>query len=162
MLKVAGEVNLADLFTKHLDSNNKLDQVVGLFSCRFLEGRAAIAPTQKSDSAVHLAHNPVLLPHQHLPEDIAELFTEAIPDSPRRGEDDDDLAEELSDPVPALQASSRRVPAANATRDLPSVSPGYDQNTEVAPQVSRAEAHVRGHWFYRTRRRLQGVALVHR
>ena len=68
----------------------------------------------KSDSAVHLAHDPVLLPHQHLPEDIAELFPEAIPDSPRQDEDDGDPVEELSDPVPALQALRRSVPAADA------------------------------------------------
>ena len=37
LLKVACEVNPADLFSKHLESRNKLDQVVGLFSCRFLD-----------------------------------------------------------------------------------------------------------------------------
>jgi hypothetical protein len=103
LLKVDGEVNPADLFTKHLESRNKLDQVVGLFGCRFLEGRAALAPTLKSDAAAHLAHDPVLLPHQHLPEDIERLFPEAIADPPRRGEEDLDPIEELQDPVPALQ-----------------------------------------------------------
>ena len=94
-----------------------MDQVVGLFSCRFLVGRATIAPTLKSDIVVHLAHDPVLLPHQHLPEDIARLFEEAVADLPRRGEDDDDPVEELSDPVPALQAIRRRMLAADAGRD---------------------------------------------
>ena len=119
LLKVDGEVNPADLFTKHLESRNKLDQVVGLFGCRFMEGRAALAPTLKSDAAAHFvlgasgacpsgtkkrnrAHDPALLPHQHLPEDIEELFPEAIADPPRRGEDDLDPIDELRDPVPAL------------------------------------------------------------
>ena len=85
----------------------------------FWKGRAAIAPTLKSDVAVHLAHDPVLLPHQHLPEDIARLFPEAVADPPRRGEDDDDPVEELSDPVPALQALRCRISAANAGKDPP-------------------------------------------
>ena len=101
-LKVAGEVNPADLFTKHLESRKKLDQVVGLLSCRFLFGRAAIAPTLKSYIAAHLARDPVRLPHQHLPEDIARLFEEAVADPLRRGDDDDDPVVELSDPVPTL------------------------------------------------------------
>ena len=103
LLKVDGEVNPADLFTKHLESRSKLDQVVGLFGCRFLDGRAALAPTLKSDAAVYIAHDPSVLPHLHLPEDIARLFEEAIPEPPHRGEEDLDPIDELSDPVPALQ-----------------------------------------------------------
>jgi hypothetical protein len=108
LLKVDGEVNPADLFTKHLGTKNKLDQVVGLFSCRFLDGRAISAPTLKSDSAVYIARDPVLLPHLHLPEDIASLFEEAVPDPPRRGEEDIDPIDELRDPEPALQAHINR------------------------------------------------------
>ena len=110
-------MNPADLFTKHLESRNKLDQVGGVFSCRFLDGRAAIGPTLKFYIAVHLAHDLVFLPHQHLPEDIARLFEEAVADPPRRGEDDDDPVEELSDPVPALQAIRRRMLVADVGRD---------------------------------------------
>ena len=109
LLKVAGEVNPADLFTKHLESRAKLDQVVGLFSCRFMEGRAASAPALKSDTAAainlttELAHDPAVLPHLHLPDDIARLFPETIIDPPRRGEDDLYPADELRDPVPAIR-----------------------------------------------------------
>ena len=74
LLKVDGEVNPADLFTKLLESKNMLDQVVGLFRCRVLDGRLALAPSLKSDNAARLAHDPVHLPHQHLPKDIARLF----------------------------------------------------------------------------------------
>ena len=81
---VAGEVNPADLFTKHLESQAKPDQVVGLFGCQFMTGRAASAPALKSDLAVevHLARGPAALPYLHLPENIAELFQEARPASP--------------------------------------------------------------------------------
>ena len=117
MLKVDGKVNPADLFTTHFESENKLGQVVGLFSCQCLDGRAALAPTFKSDAAVHLAREPVILPHQHLPEDIARLFPEAIADPPRRrGEEHLDPVDELQDLVPALQAL-RRVPFDGAGRD---------------------------------------------
>ena len=45
LLKLDGEVNPADLFTKHLESKKKLDQVVGLSSCRFLNGeRRSLRP----------------------------------------------------------------------------------------------------------------------
>ena len=66
------------------------------------------ARTLRSDAAVYIAHDSTLLPHLHLPEDIATLFEEAIPDPPRRGEEDVDPIIELSDPVPALQALINR------------------------------------------------------
>ena len=111
LLKVAGEVNPADLFTKHLESQAKLDQVVGLFGCHFMSGRASSAPALKSNEAVevHLAHDPAVLPHMYLPEDIAELFQEACPESPHRGEDDLDASEELADPVPSIRAARANI-----------------------------------------------------
>ena len=42
--KVAGEVNPADLFTKHLASKEKIHQLTALFGCEYREGRAASAP----------------------------------------------------------------------------------------------------------------------
>ena len=41
--KVRGEVNPADLFTKHLPSREKLEQLIWLFGCACVEGRAAVA-----------------------------------------------------------------------------------------------------------------------
>ena len=99
---VAGETNPVDAFTKHAKSRVELDQAAGLFSCRFLEERAALAPASRSHHAAHIvepghalvtsAHDPAVLPHLHLREDIAELFQEAILDPPRREEDDLDPA----------------------------------------------------------------------
>ena len=42
--KVRGEVNPADLFTKHLASREKVHQLLGLFGCEYREGRAEAAP----------------------------------------------------------------------------------------------------------------------
>ena len=72
-----------------------------------MAGRAASAPALKSQLAVevNLAHDPAVLPHMHLPEDIAELFEEARPEPPHRGEDDMDASEELADPVPSIRAA---------------------------------------------------------
>ena len=42
--KVKGEVNPADLFTKHLSSEQRIHDLLGLFGCRFSDGRAAAAP----------------------------------------------------------------------------------------------------------------------
>ena len=47
--KVKGTENPADLFTKHLPSEEKLKQLVGLFGCRFEGGRAACAPKMRRD-----------------------------------------------------------------------------------------------------------------
>ena len=42
--KVRGEVNPADLFTKHLPSREKVHQLMGLFGCEYRSGRAEAAP----------------------------------------------------------------------------------------------------------------------
>ena len=42
--KVRGDVNPADLFTKHLPSRDKIAQLVKLFGCEYREGRSAAAP----------------------------------------------------------------------------------------------------------------------
>ena len=45
--KVPGEENPADLFTKHLQSERKLQQRVKLFNCQFRGGRPSAAPALK-------------------------------------------------------------------------------------------------------------------
>ena len=42
--KVRGDVNPADLFTKHLPSSIKIAQLVKLFGCEYRQGRSAAAP----------------------------------------------------------------------------------------------------------------------
>ena len=46
--KVLGEVNPADLFTKHSLSRERLMKLVDLFSCRFQGGRAEAAPLTRT------------------------------------------------------------------------------------------------------------------
>ena len=42
--KVLGEKNPADLLTKHSLSRARLEMLVGVFGCQFIDGRAAAAP----------------------------------------------------------------------------------------------------------------------
>jgi hypothetical protein len=42
--KVRGDVNPADLFTKHLPSRDKIHQLVKLFGCEYRSGRSSAAP----------------------------------------------------------------------------------------------------------------------
>ena len=44
--KVLGTDNPADLSTKHLESAKRLEHLLGMFSCSFVEGRAATAPSR--------------------------------------------------------------------------------------------------------------------
>ena len=49
--KVKGDVNPADLLTKHLGSKDKVDQLVSLYGCAFMSGRAKSAPLLKRRGA---------------------------------------------------------------------------------------------------------------
>ena len=49
--KVHGDVNPADLFTKHLSSRDRINQLVQLFNCEFREGRAESAPLLRRQKA---------------------------------------------------------------------------------------------------------------
>ena len=98
--KVWGEVNPADLFTKHLPSREKVHQLLELFGCEYRSGRAAAAPLLRPNDVAcqqggHLGdddhdddsqrptyniaeadrpHDASRLPHKHSRKEIAELF----------------------------------------------------------------------------------------
>ena len=90
--KVAGEVNPADLFTKHLPSREKIHQLTALFGCEYREGRAESAPLLRPAERQHdghlpeveplpnfvmsdaRPHDPNVLPHMHCEGDIEKLF----------------------------------------------------------------------------------------
>ena len=121
LLKVPGEANPADLFTKHLESRAKVDQLVSLFNCRFLEGRAASAPALRQDpGSVNVAFDASLLPHLHPPGDLKALFPEAVAEPVRFDEPDCDPVDELGDPMPTILAErqaiaeARRAPTSTA------------------------------------------------
>ena len=86
-----------------------------MFSCDFREGRPDSAPAlrrnvngaiQSVDDQV--PHDPSILPHLYLPEDIDRLFPAAVPEPPHRGEDDELPGDELDNPVPKIDAQRRR------------------------------------------------------
>ena len=52
--KVKGTVNPADLFTKHIESNGKVKELVELFGCRYADGRPAAAPLLRSNKIANL------------------------------------------------------------------------------------------------------------
>ena len=95
MKKVRGEVNPADLFTKHLPSREKVHQLLGLFGCEYRAGRAESAPLLRphgNDSCKddHMTdvdplptfsintegeiHDESRLPHMHTPAEIEKYF----------------------------------------------------------------------------------------
>ena len=103
--KVRGEVNPADLFTKHLPSKEKVHQLLGLFGCEYRAGRAESAPLLRpagssGQQGSHLAdvdplptfsvaaegeiHDETLLPHMYPEEIIRKMFPkiEAAPPVP--------------------------------------------------------------------------------
>ena len=46
--KVLGEENPADLLTKHSNSRQRLGELVTLFGCKYLDGRAESAPHMRN------------------------------------------------------------------------------------------------------------------
>ena len=49
--KIRGEMNPADLFTKHLPRDEKVKSLIKLLDCEFRVGRAATAPKLRDDLA---------------------------------------------------------------------------------------------------------------
>ena len=45
LLKVRGEDNPADLFTKHLTGKERVEKLLKIFGCNYSDGRSGIAPT---------------------------------------------------------------------------------------------------------------------
>ena len=100
--KVNGLVNPADLFTKHLSTRERIEQLVTLFNCEYREGRAQSAPelrkTRPSSSSTSaaaayaayseqeqsdvncrsVAHDPDVLPHMYGEADMNDVFFRAI------------------------------------------------------------------------------------
>ena len=92
--KVRGDVNPADIFTKHLPSKDKIHQLTALFGCEYRSGRAECAPLLRPHSvdgregahpttgdalpafsAVEApVHDITRLPHLHGEQEIAEYF----------------------------------------------------------------------------------------
>ena len=107
--KVWGEVNPADLFTKHLPSREKVHQLLKLFNCEYRDGRAAAAPLLRphdvdgrkgghpdvneplptyTTTEATKPHDIGRLPHCHSESEIAELFPSIVAASAPENVDD--------------------------------------------------------------------------
>ena len=96
--EVRGEVNPADIFTKHLPSKDKIHQLITLFGCEYRSGRAASAPLLRPHdtegregghpsageasptfTAVEAEMHDILkVPHLHEDDEIAKYFPKII------------------------------------------------------------------------------------
>ena len=116
MKKVRGEVNPADLFTKHLPSREKVHQLLKLFGCEYRDGRAASAPHLRPMDATNRqggqssgddplpmfsaeidakVHDMNKLPHMHSRQEIEELFlTVRAEPGPNSAEDHEQIFED--------------------------------------------------------------------
>jgi len=97
--KVDGEKNPADLLTKHSISRQRLESLIALYGCKYLEGRAASAPLTRTGESTKqtMADGPHLLataqdehvrvdlgspsmPHlEHSPEELDEMYPSLVP-----------------------------------------------------------------------------------
>ena len=80
--KIRGEVNPADLFTKHFPSKDKIHQLTSLFGCECRSGRAESAPLlrpHKRDGQ-KVGRLPVegLLPHFNIDLDEIHMHDESV------------------------------------------------------------------------------------
>ena len=138
--KVRGEVNPADLFTKHLPSREKVHQLLGLFGCEYREGRSAAAPllrpmdvdgrqgdhsTGDDPLPTFVAeieagmHDISRLPHMHSELEIEKLFpTITAADEPENL--DDWLPDHGGDVSPPAERTSR-------TKQLPQRTAGKEK-----------------------------------
>ena len=115
--KIAGEVNPADLYTKHLESKAKIEQLVQLFGGEFRDGRPAASPQLKKDTAAAVmtevlysqpeppggeTYEMTVLPHLMMPEDADRLYDVAKLDDIDNSKWADLIkpADELKDPGP--------------------------------------------------------------
>ena len=112
--KIAGEENPADLYTKHLESKAKIEQLVNLFGGEFRDGRPAAAPQLRADPvAASMAgvmtsvcgSEPgfaLVLPHLIDPNDMDSMYEIVKIDEGDNSEWTQALrpAEELADPGP--------------------------------------------------------------
>ena len=133
--KVRGEVNPADISTKHLLGADRVESLMKLFGCEFRQGRAGSAPQLKRAiaDAIQLVdgvkdpdargfewldqipcHDVAVLPHEYSVEDMVSMFPLAIAAEPAHQEcnDMDAMDWDLSTPV----APSTTIVSAPMTR----------------------------------------------
>ena len=152
LLKVLGTENPADLFTKHMDSSVKLDQLLEKFNCKIVEGRPEAAPQLKRSTTalnnlsatkslgsegsrpkqnLRDSRNRELLPHLANGGDVSR-YECAVPGEPGLEEPDHDPNDGIINPLPRLA----RDPVANRRRGT------------TTPAKGRSRTSVRGPLFF--------------
>ena len=126
--KGKGEENLADLFTKHLTSRDKIRSLLDLFGCKHRGGRAATAPVLRA--GIGTSKGELL----RLAEESSGTMLWHGRVFPRSGEGDRDTPEALpacDGVLPHLhEDSEERFPAAVACEALKDQDPDGDEGLE--------------------------------
>ena len=105
-----------------------------------MDGRAESAHLlRQTPATVNIAHDSIVFPHLHVPEDIVELFQEAIAEPARNGESDEAPAEEFGDPaiVARREAHRRRLTATRAGR--PRAPAPHEAHTTRATRATQQQ-----------------------
>ena len=120
--KVKGEMNPADIFTKHLESQARIDHLLKLFNCELRDGRPSKAPELRREDIAAMceisvaeshvpSHDSSLLPHQVAADQLDRYFPRASIASAPLGE-----ADEVDDPdcveprtIPRTREPSSRI-----------------------------------------------------
>ena len=128
--KVLGEQNPADLLTKHSLSRQKIEDLVALFGCRYIDGRADSAPKVRTGNP----GKTTMAEAEMSPDDIFEL--------------DDEVSKEEAAVMPHLKYSSADLDKFHPTIETPSdeelIDPYderqdhvYQKGLKLAEQISR-------------------------
>ena len=122
-----GEVKPADLFTKHLESQAKLDSLLKIFGCKLRVGGPSAAPALRREAMADVCpihnngddtptHDATRLPHQIPAEKLDRDFPKAEPVQAPLGEDDEGDDLDYVDPALAASAMKRGSVGAAAPR----------------------------------------------
>ena len=139
------------MFTKHLESQRQLTQLISPSNCQLREGRAESAPQLKRAQEMTVAHVRLAstaeeapapkaeyhfcgnrLPHHLNPKEIRRCFLAATAAEELYSEEDQTQEAELTDPVPALERR-HRMPAAQCRTLQRSSSPRRTSQCPMSP-----------------------------
>ena len=144
--KVRGEVNPADLFTKHLLSRERVTNLTQLFGCEFRGGRATSAPQLRKEGGIEVhavspedddkysrpCHDPAVLPHHYREGDLDEHFPKATADTER-------FVETVLEDAAAEEESLKKILAAIDARKVKHQKPQEDKSAAASPSIVPAQ-----------------------
>ena len=156
--KVRGDENFADLFTKHMDSEEKLIRLVQMFGGSFVDGRAAAAPALRREDALAVSsvetttatvtpsvcnennsgpRNPYanVLPHAMRQDEIDTYFARAPIIPAPLGEGDEEPDPDCKDPGPFASTGFARRVKPSAEQPKPSLSKRVNGGTIALVQL---------------------------